>query len=145
MARRSGEGLAYVGNGYRAREVPVPDAVTLIAEWSAASIEMIGIGVLCVTAAYSICLAVWSMIWRHVRASSVVHQLRTRLGQGILVGLEFLVAADIIYTVAIDLSLRTVGVLAAIVLIRTFLSFTLEVELSGRWPWEKDRTPSREL
>jgi uncharacterized membrane protein len=54
------------------------------------------------------------------------------------VGLEFLVAADIIHTVAVDLSFQTVGVLSLIVLIRTFLSFTLEVELTGRWPWQNE-------
>ena len=68
----------------------------------------------------------------------IFHQFRQRLGRGILLGLEFLVAADIIHTVAVELTLKTVGVLAIIVLIRTFLSFTLEVELTGRWPWQKE-------
>jgi uncharacterized membrane protein len=63
--------------------------------------------------------------------------MRQRLGRGILLGLEFLVAADIIHTVAVELSFETVGVLALIVLIRTFLSFTLDVELTGRWPWQE--------
>lgn len=58
------------------------------------------------------------------------------LGRGILFGLEFLVAADIIHTVAVELTFTTVGGLAIIVLIRTFLSFTLEVELTGHWPWQ---------
>ena len=48
-----------------------------------------------------------------------------------------IVAADIVHTVAVELTFKTVGVLAIVVLIRTFLSFTLEVELSGRWPWQK--------
>jgi uncharacterized membrane protein len=56
------------------------------------------------------------------------------LGRAILLGLEFLVAADIIRTVAEVPTLRSVTALAVIVLIRTFLSFTLEVELEGRWP-----------
>lgn len=51
--------------------------------------------------------------------------------------LEFLVAADIIRTVAITPTLESVAVLAGIVLIRTFLSFSLELEISGRWPWQK--------
>lgn len=63
--------------------------------------------------------------------------LRQRIGRAILLGLEILVAADIIRTVAADLTFRSVGVLGLIVLIRTFLSFTLEVELSGRWPWQR--------
>jgi uncharacterized membrane protein len=62
---------------------------------------------------------------------------RQRIGKAILLGLEFLVAADIIRTVAVSPTFRSVGVLAGIVLVRTFLSFTLEVELEGRWPWER--------
>ena len=72
-------------------------------------------------------------------SETIFRQLRERLGRGILLGLEFLVAADIIHTVAVELTFTTVGVLAIIVLIRTFLSFTLEVELTGRWPWQNKR------
>ena len=63
---------------------------------------------------------------------------RRNLGRAILLGLEFLVAGDIINTVAVDPTFRTVGVLGLIVLIRTFLSFSLEVEIDGRWPWARD-------
>ena len=63
-------------------------------------------------------------------------ELRANLGRAILLGLEFLVAADIIGTVAIEPSFRSLGVLALIVVIRTFLSFSLELEISGRWPWQ---------
>lgn len=62
---------------------------------------------------------------------------RQRVGKAILLGLEFLVAADIIRTVAVEPTFRSVGVLGVIVLVRTFLSFTLEVELEGRWPWQR--------
>lgn len=61
---------------------------------------------------------------------------RERLGQAILLGLEFLVAADIIGTVAVDPTFRNVGILGAVVFIRTFLSFALEVEIEGHWPWQ---------
>ena len=63
--------------------------------------------------------------------------VRTVFGRSILLGLEFLVAADIIRTVAVQPSLQNVGVLGLIVLIRTFLSFSLEVEIDGRWPWRR--------
>ena len=63
--------------------------------------------------------------------------VRTVFGRSILLGLEFLVAADIIRTVAVEPSLENVGVLGVIVLIRTFLSFSLEVEIDGRWPWRR--------
>jgi uncharacterized membrane protein len=63
--------------------------------------------------------------------------VRTVFGRSILLGLEFLVAADIIRTVAVQPSLENVAVLGLIVLIRTLLSFSLEVEIDGRWPWRR--------
>src|SRR5215204_6766962 len=63
--------------------------------------------------------------------------VRTVFGRSILLGLEFLVAADIIRTVAVESSLENVGVLGLIVLIRTLLSFSLEVEIDGTWPWRR--------
>ncbi|MEO5589352.1 MAG: DUF1622 domain-containing protein [Gemmatimonadaceae bacterium] len=68
------------------------------------------------------------------------NDLRADLGRAILLGLEFLVAADIIGTVAIEPTFRSLGVLALIVAIRTFLSFSLELEISGRWPWQQSPT-----
>jgi uncharacterized membrane protein len=67
---------------------------------------------------------------------------RQELGQTILLGLELLIAGDIIRTVAAEPTLTSVSVLAIIVLIRTFLSFSLEVELTGRWPWQNNTTRS---
>jgi uncharacterized membrane protein len=64
-------------------------------------------------------------------------RFRQQLGRSILLGLELLVAADIIRTVAVRPSAESVAVLGGIVLIRTFLSFSLELEISGRWPWQK--------
>ena len=61
---------------------------------------------------------------------------RQGIGRAVLLGLELLVAGDIIRTVAVSPSFRSAGVLALIVAIRTFLSFTFEVELEGRWPWQ---------
>ena len=70
----------------------------------------------------------WSEAYRGYRAN---------LGRGILLGLELLVTPDIIGTVAVTPSFQSLGVLALIVLIRTFLSFSLEVEIEGRWPWRR--------
>ncbi|GGG72488.1 hypothetical protein GCM10011374_41530 [Kocuria dechangensis] len=67
----------------------------------------------------------------------VYHRYRRGLGRSILLGLELLVAADIIRTVAVTPTFQSVGVLGVIVLIRTFLSFSLELEITGRWPWQK--------
>lgn len=65
------------------------------------------------------------------------HLYRANLGRGILLGLELLVAADIIGTVAVTPSIENLIILGLIVLIRTFLSFSLEVEIEGRWPWRR--------
>ena len=65
-------------------------------------------------------------------------RFRQQLGQTILLGLELLVAGDIVRTVAAEPTLTSIAVLAIIVLIRTFLSFSLEVELTGYWPWQKN-------
>lgn len=70
-----------------------------------------------------------------------VADLRASLGRAILLGLEFLVAADIINTVAVQPTLGSVAVLAGIVAIRTFLSVSLEMEIEGRLPWRRGAAP----
>ena len=62
---------------------------------------------------------------------------RGQLGRSIMLGLEFLVAGDIIRTVIVADTISNVAMLGMIVLIRTFLSFTLFLEVEGRWPWQK--------
>jgi uncharacterized membrane protein len=69
--------------------------------------------------------------------ADVYRVYRRRIGRSILLGLEFLVAGDIIRTVAVQPTFTNVGVLALIVAIRTFLSLSLELEITGRWPWQK--------
>lgn len=71
------------------------------------------------------------------RDPGVYRLFRRQLGRSVLLGLELLVAADIIRTVAVTPTLASVGVLAGIVLIRTFLSFSLELEITGYWPWQQ--------
>jgi uncharacterized membrane protein len=63
---------------------------------------------------------------------------RRDMGRAILLGLEFLVAGDIIRTVATSPTFTNVGILGLIVLIRTFLSVALQVEVEGRWPWQEE-------
>jgi uncharacterized membrane protein len=64
-------------------------------------------------------------------------ELRRGIGRALVLGLEFLVAADIIRSVAVEPSFQSVGVLGLIVLVRTFLSWSLEVEITGEWPWRR--------
>lgn len=116
------------------------EIVEPIAEWLAVIVEMIGICIIAALAVYALILAIVRLLQKD-NSEMLFHEVRQRLGRGILLGLEFLIAADIIHTVAVDLTYKTVGVLAVIVLIRTFLSFTLEVELTGRWPWQECKPP----
>jgi uncharacterized membrane protein len=106
------------------------------AESAAALAEMLGIIVILGFALYTLAYAGLQLL-RKKGSQNLYRDVRHRLGRGILLGLEFLVAADIIHTVAVELSYHSVGLLAVVLLIRTFLSFTLEVELDGRWPWQR--------
>src|SRR5262249_57857348 len=63
---------------------------------------------------------------------------KIRIGRSLLLGLEVLVAADIVKTIAHELSFMSLGLLAGLVLIRTFLSWTLVLEIEGRWPWQRE-------
>ena len=105
-------------------------------QWISTGIEMIGIGI--IVAGGIIASILFLVEWTKRKMFPAAYQkYRERLGQAILLGLEFLVAADIIGTVAVDPTFRNVGVLGAIVLIRTFLSFALEFEIKGSLPWKR--------
>ena len=84
-----------------------------------------------------ILLAAGRALWKPSTALGRYRQFRQDLGRGILLGLEFLVAADIIRTVAVAPTLESVLVLGLIVLIRTFLSFALQLEVDGHLPWQR--------
>lgn len=72
-----------------------------------------------------------------LQAQESYRRYRQDLGRAILLGLEFLVAGDIIRTVVVDPTMENVTVLGMIVLIRTFLSTSLQLEIDGRWPWQR--------
>lgn len=112
------------------------DTVQIFIRITAAALEVAGIGTIALGAVLSTVNGVYGYL-RQTEGGSLYVAYRRQLSRAILLGLEFLVAADIIRTVAIEPTFTSVGVLAAIVLIRTFLSFTLEVEVSGRWPWSQ--------
>lgn len=96
------------------------------------AIDAIGVAVIAIGALYS---TVWAAT-RLGKSVEIYKPFRRQLGAAILLGLEFLVAADIIRTVAVKPDFRTVGVLGGIVLIRTFLSYSLQLEVTGYWPWQ---------
>lgn len=77
--------------------------------------------------------------FRRIGVEPGYRSFRGDLGRSILLGLELLVAADILNSLVIDPTLDDLAVLAGIVLIRTFLSVSMEVEINGHWPWESAR------
>lgn len=96
------------------------------------SIDAVGVAVIALGALISAAGAVV----RLSRREPAYRPFRQQLGSSILLGLEFLVAADIIRTVAVTPEPKTVAVLGGIVLIRTFLSYSLQLEVTGYWPWQ---------
>lgn len=104
--------------------------------WATRGIEVAGIVVI-VTGAIAATAAYIRQRLSEGAADGAYQRFRSGLGRAILLGLEFLVAADIINTVAIEPTPESVAVLAGIVLIRTFLSFSLEVEIEGGLPWRR--------
>lgn len=98
----------------------------------AAGIALIAVGLLAATI-----LFLHALVTRRASFDRLYRMYRRRLGQAILLGLELLVAADIVGTVAVEPTLRSVGVLGLIVLVRTFLSMALEIEMEGRLPWKR--------
>jgi uncharacterized membrane protein len=110
---------------------PALDFITRLIEVGGIAIIVLGILGASIT-------VLWQVL--HGRPGSEAFGLyRSNLGRAILLGLEFLVAADIINTVAIEPSIQSLLILGGIILIRTFLSFSLEVEIEGRWPWERHK------
>jgi uncharacterized membrane protein len=100
-------------------------------------LDVAGVAAIVVGALIAGSIAIRTLL-RH--SGPVYVPFRRFLGRSILLGLELLVAADIIRTVALAPTLQSVLVLGGIVLIRTFLSFSLELEITGRWPWQKTPT-----
>jgi uncharacterized membrane protein len=110
--------------------------VAELLEHVGSAIDVVGVACIVLGAAVSTWIALDS--WRRRSGAKIYEPYRRNLGRSILLGLEFLVAADIIKTVAVTPTFTSVGVLAIIVLIRTFLSWSLQLEIEGRWPWQKE-------
>jgi uncharacterized membrane protein len=104
-----------------------------VADLAGRSLDGAGVAAIVLGALVAIVVEVVRLVRRQ---AGVYRSFRRRLGRSILLGLEFLVAGDIIRTVAVSPTYRSVGVLAVIVAVRTFLSFSLELEITGRWPWQ---------
>lgn len=120
------------------------EALLAVAGVAAKAFELAGIGVIILGALVAAFTFAFGLVRGAGEGEDRIAAFRRVLGRAILAGLELLVAADIIRTVAIDPTLEKVLVLGLIVIIRTFLSFSLEVEIDGRWPWQKKARADRE-
>jgi uncharacterized membrane protein len=114
---------------------PGGEAILVWVDYAALAIEIVAVLIIVVT----IFRALLHYAWQALRSSGLearYQELKVRLGKALLLGLEILVAADIVRTVALEATLESVLVLGLLVLIRTFLSWALVVEIEGRWPWK---------
>ena len=103
-------------------------------EYAALAIEVLAVAIIVAAIFY----AVFRYSIRGIvnpRDEGRYQELKVHLGRALLLGLEILVAADIVRTVALEATLESVAILGLLVLIRTFLSWALVVEIEGRWPW----------
>jgi uncharacterized membrane protein len=104
-------------------------------EVAALLIEVLAVGIIVVATVAATVAYVRRLINRAAGLAGY-EQYKVRLGRALLLGLEILVAADIVRTVALEPSMTNIGILAVLVLIRTFLSWSLVVEIEHRWPWQ---------
>jgi uncharacterized membrane protein len=112
-----------------------------ILEWievAAWAIDILAVVIIVAAIFYAMTHYLFQAIF-HPEAEDRYKQLKVRLSKALLLGLEILVAADIVRTVALEATLQAVVVLGLLVLIRTFLSWALVVEIEGRWPWQPER------
>jgi uncharacterized membrane protein len=115
------------------------EPVLVVIEIFAWIIEILAVVIIVVAIFYAVGRYFWQVVVRSEVKDRHYDQLKVSLGKSLLLGLEILVAADVVRTVALEATLESVVVLGLLVLIRTFLSWALVVEIEGRWPWQAPR------
>lgn len=123
--------IATVGGG---------DLILQAIEYAALAIEVLAVIIIVLSIFYGVIRYIFQGIG-DFQDDARYQELKIRLGRSLLLGLEILVAADIVRTVALEATLDSVIVLGLLVLIRTFLSWSLMVEIEGRWPWQSNEAP----
>ena len=121
--------------------MPSEEAAILWVEWSALGIELLAIALIVATILVSTVVYVLALAVQHKDRVESYERYRRRLGRALLLGLEILVAADIVRTVALDSTMNAILSLALLVIIRTFLSWSVVLEVEGFWP--SKRPPER--
>jgi uncharacterized membrane protein len=114
----------------------IGNAILVWIEYAALLIELLAVTIIIVAIVGALARYLFRYATRRT-GDDRYQQLKVSLGKALLLGLEFLVAADIIRTVALEATLESVIVLGLLVLIRTFLSWALVVEIEGHWPWRQ--------
>lgn len=129
--------MSYIALGILLEESTggIPVAIKGVIELAALLIELLAVAIIIIATAVATVVYVRRVIHRAAGLPGY-EQYKVRLGRALLLGLEILVAADIVRTVALEPSLTNVGILALLVVIRTFLSWSLVVEIEHRWPWQ---------
>jgi uncharacterized membrane protein len=116
----------------------VGDRILVWIEIAALAIEIVAVAIIVAAIVYAVVRYLFQAAV-HPEVEDLYAGLKVRLGRALLLGLEILVAADVVRTVALEATLQSVVVLGMLVLIRTFLSWALVVEIEGRWPWQPKR------
>jgi uncharacterized membrane protein len=101
-------------------------------EVSALGVELLAVAIIVVAVGYG----TFRFVSQMPRDAAAYRRYKSHLAKALLLGLELLVAADIVRTVGIEPSLNAVAVLGLLIVVRTFLSWSLGVEIEGRWPWK---------
>ena len=112
------------------------ETVRIAIEWAALGIEMLG-AIVIVAGVLRVAITRGTVRFLlKLDDPGAYESYKHQIGRSLLLGLEFLVAGDVVRTVALEPTLVNVAVLGLLVLVRTFLSWTLAVEIEGRWPWQ---------
>lgn len=111
----------------------------IVLEWveiATLAIELLAVAIIIVAIFYATVVYLLEGLRHRDKLPLYYRDLKVRLGRALSLGLEILVAADVVRTVALEATLSSVVILGLLVLIRTFLSWSLVVEVEGRWPWQ---------
>lgn len=120
----------------------VIEVIHQVIEWAALGIEVLAVAVI-VAGVVMVALTRGTVRYLfHLKQHGALQSYKQQLGKPLLLGLELLVAADVVRTVVLEPTLTNVAVLGLLVLVRTLLSWSLGVEMEGRWPWQGKAEPS---